>query len=593
MKILNLKFLFLYFLSNFLNAKEIQFLLVDQFSKPLKQAMVTLGPSKSWNLNISDNGYPKPNIPYVVEAVITKFTNNQGQVSFTCDDKNKENYQLKIRKYAYQDKFTDLFSKKIILDSETDPIKLSEAKPANIWLGGIEFSNPHDKKIFQMQCGFCHQLGSSFMRLERSAQEWSEIIPRMINYGSRLPTDLQKISPEILVKEFNRLRNNPKFLVEPTQWPAYLSEAQISEWPMGDSMSQLHDAIVLKTGIILNADNIQDRVYAVNPKTNEIVVYKIPHKKNDQPGGLISARLKTFPKHDSISNAHSLAESKVDGHVFITPSAQQRLVEFIPQTGEFILHQMEQGFYPHTIRIDASDQVWFTLALSNQVAKFNRINKTFTYYDLATRSFKEKLITKFIKYLFILMDWGVPVGKWIHIDREYMGTPLVYGIDITPDQRVWFTRLHTNEIGVIDPKTNLVQMIKTPFIGPRRLRSDNIGNLWITSYAESKIAKYDPKLKVFEMFDLPVVPLGSETPYALNYDVKRNWIWVTGNQSDSLFALDINLKTWRNFPLPRRTSFTRDIEFDEDGNAYVSNSNFASWQIEDSQPTLMKVDPDI
>lgn len=570
-----------------------QFSLLDQNSKPVKQAMVTLGPSHDWNLDISDDGYPKPNVPYVIEAVITKFSDNQGFVSFTVNEKNKANYQLKIRKYGYQDKFIDLNSKKIILEIETDAIKLSEAKPANMWLGAIQFPNHNDKKIFQMQCGFCHQFGSAYIRLERTADEWREIIPRMVNYGSRLPSDLQKIVPDILVKEFNRLRNNPKLLAEPMPWPDYLSQTQISEWPLGDSMSQVHDAIILKSGIVLNADNIQDRVYAINPKTNEITVYKIPHNKNDQPGGLISARMKTFPKHDSTSNAHSLAESKVDGHVFITPSAQQRLVEFVPETGEFILHEMEQGFYPHTIRIDDSDQVWFTLALSNQIAKFNRHSNTFTYYDLPTRSFKEKIITKYMKYLFVLMNWGIPVGKWIHIDREYSGTPLVYGIDITPDQKVWFARLHTDEIGVIDPKTDKIEMIKTPFIGPRRLRSDNLGNLWITSYAESAIAKYDPKLKTFEMFDLPVIPLGSETPYALNYDSKRNWVWVTGNQSDNLFALDLNKKTWKIFPLPKRTSFTRDIEFDQEGNAYVSNSNFPSWHIEDAQPTLMKVDPDI
>ena len=87
--------------------------------------------------------------------------------------------------------------------------------------------------------------------------------------------------------------------------------------------------------------------------------------------------------------------------------------------------------------------------------------------------------------------------------------------------------------------------------------------------------------------------MGSETPYALNVDLKRNWIWVTGNQSDALYALDLMNKTWRTFPLPKNTTFTRDIEFDNEGNAYVCNSNFPSWHIEDAQPILLRINPDL
>jgi hypothetical protein len=68
-------------------------------------------------------------------------------------------------------------------------------------------------------------------------------------------------------------------------------------------------------------------------------------------------------------------------------------------------------------------------------------------------------------------------------------------------------------------------------------------------------------------------------------------VWVTGNQSDSLYGLDVQSETWRQIPLPRRTTFTRDIEIAEDGTLYTSNSNFPSWHIEDSQPSLIQVSP--
>ena len=81
----------------------------------------------------------------------------------------------------------------------------------------------------------------------------------------------------------------------------------------------------------------------------------------------------------------------------------------------------------------------------------------------------------------------------------------------------------------------------------------------------------------------------SETPYALNVDRARDVVWVNGNQSDTLLRFDIASETWKVYPLARYRSFTRDIEIDEDGAVYTSVSNFPAWQIEDAQPTLVRL----
>jgi streptogramin lyase len=185
----------------------------------------------------------------------------------------------------------------------------------------------------------------------------------------------------------------------------------------------------------------------------------------------------------------------------------------------------------------------------------------------------------------------VPLSHWLPIDRQATGTPLPYGIDVTPDGKVWFARLHTDEIGVLDPATGEVKMIRTPFTGPRRLRSDAQGNLWIAAFPESAIARYVPATGEFTRYDLPVLPKGSDTPYSLNVDRPRGIVWVNGNQSDSLYALDIASGSWRVFPLARRGSFTRDVEFAPDGVVYTSISNFPSWHVEGMQPTLIRLQP--
>ena len=156
--------------------------------------------------------------------------------------------------------------------------------------------------------------------------------------------------------------------------------------------------------------------------------------------------------------------------------------------------------------------------------------------------------------------------------------------------RVWIARLYADDIAVIDPESGGVTVIETPFDGPRRLRIDADGHIWIVAFSAGKLARYDPVVDEFELFDLPVV---SETPYALNVDRERGVVWVNGNQSDTIMSFHIDTGTWRTYPMSQRRTFTRDIEIAADGSVYTSNSHFPSWMIEDGQPTLIHVDPGI
>jgi polyvinyl alcohol dehydrogenase (cytochrome) len=229
--------------------------------------------------------------------------------------------------------------------------------------------------------------------------------------------------------------------------------------------------------------------------------------------------------------------------------------------------------------------VWFTLALSSQVAMFDRASGEFTYFDLPARGIKEWAALKIIDFR---LGHGF-VGSPPDLDWDTSGFPMPYGIDVSPvDGSVWVARLYADDIARIDPESEEIQMIETPFNGPRRLRIDARGNVWIVAFSDGKLAKYDPRAGEFTVYDLPVV---SETPYALNVDRERGVVWVNGNQSDTIMSFHIDSETWRVFPMPRARTFTRDIEIAEDGSVYTSNSHFPSWMIEDGQPTLIHLDP--
>ncbi|MCW9034093.1 MAG: hypothetical protein OQJ97_07720 [Rhodospirillales bacterium] len=559
-------------------AREITVSVVDEQGNPAPLVMVTA---------IPDNGEKKSGVVFPEETV---FTDNNGIARVEAPDNAKGS--IRLRKQGFADGEADFSTsetdKSLTIVPETDVKALAESTPANAWLAVMDLGNENLKQHFRLQCGFCHQQGTPNTIEDRTEEEWEKIIDRMIRYGSRLRSSAQKKLPAMLKAEHKRLVANPSLIPRVKPWENHLEKVQVREWALGDGSSQLHDVFVASTGLVYAGDNLQDNLIELDPKTNKSVTHKIPKRPGDKLGGNIGGRLTNYPGVGTYVGLHSLDESEVDGHLFLTGSDSSRLVEFAPETKEFILYDLPDGFYPHTVRIDQKDRVWFTMAVSNQVAMFDRKTKTFKFYDLPARNLKEKATIFALPVVLKLANWGVPIHK-MPIDAQSGGLPLPYGIEIAPSGHVWFTRLHSDEIGRVDPDTNEITFFKTPFVSPRRMRADAEGNLWITVFAEGKLAKFDPKAEKFTLYELPTEPLGSETPYSLNVDRKRGIVWINGTASDSMIRFDIATERWRVYPLPRRRTFTRDVDIAEDGSIYTSNGSFPAWHIEDGQPTIIQI----
>jgi len=559
--------------------------------KPIPTVMVSRQPIKPAVVDSSDHGYPASGKPQQAYVELARFTDASGRAELPAAD---HAWKVRLRKPGYQDRSvsaSELGTQPLVLTPERDPAALAAQQPANAWSSTIDFGDVNLKKEFMLQCNFCHQQGGALLRRERSAEEWRVAMQRMVRYGARLSSVGQERIPAMLEAHWKKIHANPALVPSGTPWDPSLASATIRELPIGDAMSQMHDLLLHSNGLVYVGDNLQDRVYEVDPATGKYTVYKIPPKPGDQLGGLLAGRLRDFPKHETYQGIHSLAESPKDQHIFITPSYQRRLIEFDPKTKAFTYHEMDGGFYPHTLRFDAKDRVWFTLALSNQVGMFDRAANKFTLYDLPFRSVMERITVKLTPFIFKLLGWGIPVANYVKVDHVSTGVPLPYGIDLTPDGKAWVARLHTDEIASVDPDSGVVTMVKTPFKAPRRLRSDRDGNLWIVAFNESQIARYAPKTGEFTRLDLPVAPKGSDTPYSLNVDRARHQVWVNGTNSDSVYRYDIASQSWSMFPMQRRVTFTRDVEISPKGQVYVSSASFPSWHIEDAQPTLIEITP--
>ena len=173
---------------------------------------------------------------------------------------------------------------------------------------------------------------------------------------------------------------------------------------------------------------------------------------------------------------------------------------------------------------------------------------------------------------------------------EGVNLPMPYGIDIAPNGDVWFTQLNADRIGRVDPDTFEVTVVDNPFTAPRRIRFDSQGNLWIPGFSSSLLSRFNPQTGEFKSYPLPIEPLGTETPYALNVD-RTDTVWICGTNSDSLISFDPGSEEFTVYPLPTQVTYTRDVDFDAQGGVWTSNSNVPGWQIETGVPRVLRLLP--
>jgi streptogramin lyase len=279
-----------------------------------------------------------------------------------------------------------------------------------------------------------------------------------------------------------------------------------------------------------------------------------------------------------------------DGTLWITLALGNRLARFDPSSEQFTLVETHEGWYPHTLRFDQRGRIWYTLAASNHVGMYDPATGQHERIRLPAGSFGQAVALRMLPFWIWLSN---------HVDLrgnaagagEGMTLPVPYGIDVGPDGVVWLTQLNEHRLGRVDPDTFEVEMIDTPFTGPRRLRFDSKGQLWIPGFSAGLVSRFDPETREFRSWDVPIEPKGSDVPYALNVDRRTDTVWICGTNSDTLIRFEPASETFTVYPLPTRVTYTRELDFDAQGRVWTSNSNAPTWQIEGGFPRVLRLDP--
>ncbi|HUI24652.1 MAG TPA: carboxypeptidase regulatory-like domain-containing protein [Candidatus Kryptonia bacterium] len=508
-------------------------------------------------------------------------------------------YDVRIRRLGYQDLLRQGESLSdgthrlsVALTAETDPHELAWQLPSSLWMPLLlaRLSSDDKREEFTRQCTFCHQQGSWATRVQRSGEDWDKIFKLMARMGGIISPELRAELPQA----FNSAYDDASY-VQPLMRTRFTAPAAphtgtpvITEWDIGHPASMQHDLAVHPDGTIYSVDTNQDQLYRLDPRTNERKAWDIP--RGDSPlGGVFNVTGTLLAPN---SNAHVAPHSlqvAPDGTVWVTLCLGNKVGRFDPKTEQWQIIEQKDGLYPHTLRFDHQGRVWYTLAVSNHVGMIDPKSGEQRTFRLPARTWGQAFAVRALP-VFLWAAKYLPLGD-PSSNSEGMNLPVPYGIDIAPDGGVWFSQLNEHRIGRIDPESADIKLIETPFPGPRRLRFDSKGNLWIPGFSAGLIARYSLATGEFRTWKLPIS--GVETPYALNVDRRTDTVWVCGTNSDTLIRFDPAREQFTVFPLPTRVTYTREIDFDDAGGVWASNSNFPTWQIEAAGPKIIRLQPDI
>ena len=509
-----------------------------------------------------------------VNKTITIFTRPDG--SYEMKGLPAREYELRARLIGLDDEFIDKVEVAEGSASENQNFKLSPAEDLNSQrraferTGLLKWDEEADRLNFKMQCMYCHQVGTEGFRTPEEPVDWEVMLSRMDGFRG-LYRHTQEVLVEKLVGTFGvgAEENWPEFIPPPAP-TGDATDVIIEEWVIGkEDASMIHDLEVGSDGKIYVVDMSNDCIRVLDPVTGERTTYGIPGGKD--PASDQTATL----------GPHSI-ERAPNGDMWMTLATGGKMAKFDVRTKEFTVVQgganNRRGAYPHTLRFDNDGILWYTVAGSNGVYRLDP-NKKVMIDDVETFDIK--------RFDLLAADEVTVRGDLRGFARGEGGGITPYGIDIAPDGKVWFTKLNGQRVGVIDPVTEEIVEMKPPVHGPRRLHVAADGKVWVPGFASGDFASYDPKTEEWEVFPLPGD--GNEIPYALNIHPTTGDIWICGTGSDSMIRYEPDTGKTTVYRMPSRVTYTREVEFDADGNIWICNSNYPARHIENHFGSIIKL----
>jgi virginiamycin B lyase len=519
----------------------------DAQNKPLNGVMVRVSNEAS---GLSESVFTDEKGRYELSSRLTGDVTVRFRLPYYHDETSK--LMLTVGKSVEQ---------QAVLKPMTDVEQISESLPSAYHFGLLAFDKDpkaiFSRKNLQRDCAGCHALGNSVTRAPRSLDQWVDMVTIMQGHLGNPDPKLIKSRAALLFAGFKGQAPTvrPVFPVDTETQQAMIHEYRL------DNTTFPHDADINPAdGLLYTVDRMGSQMAVTDLDSGKSVFVKQPPSMRPAVG-----KGDSYSSRSKEPGPHSLALGKT-GYWYTTNAGSDEIGVFDPKTrtwkASFVLP--EPARYPHTIRAGRDGIIWFTLAASSQVGRLDPVSGDIKLINLPKLK---------------------PHGG--------AGGTLPYGIDVSPvDGRVWYARLWGDKLGAIDPKTLEVTEFDSPVEGPRRLRFDAKGDLWVTGYSEGMIAKMDTASMKSEVYPMPEFAAGYRpAPYALAINPVTQEVWINETATDRVYRFLPKEKRFIVYPMPLRGTFTRDFTFTASGWACTTNSPILNAALEGNETEVICIDP--
>ena len=519
-----------------------------------------------------------------IVTLIDSQANKSHSVYTNADGRYQVNYQsesplqLRVRYFTYDDALLAIDNPDgdaeidVTLEAATNST-IRQQLPAHVWAERIAATSPEMDREFRIECMMCHQQGNNLGRWPTTREQWHEVFDRMAHKNAMVSEDTREKTISVLLEAY-QVSDDQDLPRIPEMPSGKATTATITEWRMAPG-GIMHDVAYGPDGLVYGAGTRGNQVWRLNPDTSEREEMTHIH-----PG--------PSPMTGEALGLHTVFRGPDGESMWFTYAQGNKLTRYDIASDTVKVWDLSyfDGIYPHTIRFDQDGQVWFTITLTNQLGTINPDTDEIEVINLPTRN-----------WLQTLFAWPPVAGLVAQIQQnssfsfvfERELRPIAYGIDVTPDGKIWFSQYNGRRIGSYDKATGEIYVVDTPFGGPRRFRADSNGDLWIPAYTDGRIYKYEPATNEFTGYDIPTGT--GDSIYAVAVDPIDDTIWGCGSNSDTMLHFDPESEQFTTYQLPSLVTYCREISFDPDGNVWTSYSNAPSASIEGGATVIARLIP--
>ncbi|MEZ4729981.1 MAG: SMP-30/gluconolactonase/LRE family protein [Caldilineaceae bacterium] len=260
-------------------------------------------------------------------------------------------------------------------------------------------------------------------------------------------------------------------------------------------------------------------------------------------------------EYDLPSYPHDVAPDPADPNtVWWTAQGGGALGRLNPATGENTLIPLGAGSRPHGVIIGPDGAAWVTDSGLNAIVRVDPATEEVKPFPLPPDIPNINMNTAAFDGNGILWFTGQsgyygsvdPVSETVTVWEAPRGRG-PYGIDATPDGRIFYASLAGNHIAEIDTATGAATPIDppTPGQGARRVWSDSHGVVWVSEYNAGQVGRYDPASGEWREWKLP----GERSlAYAVYVD-EQDKVWLSDFAANTMVLFDPVTESFHSFPL--------------------------------------------